>query len=379
MSKQIENVKVGAYGQGALRRYDNSPAWYFCYSHNGQHHRESTKTPDLRAAKRFAKQRLDELAADRQGHATFVAPVAKRVMVSELIDDLLQHLELKGRKSVKKVGYHARPVREHFGNLRAGDVDASLIDRYVAAKQAAGLKPATINRQTQLLGAALKLAVRRSKLTTVPLITKLSEAGNAKQGFFEQADFEKVLTYLPDYLQGAAQFAYVTGWRRSEVTGLRWEWVDREAGTLTLPDSKNGRARVLALVGEVTEIVKAAESTRLVEAPDGDVRISDYIFHRKGQALGDFKNAWHSALEAAGFSYQEKLPNGKTRTRYTRCFHDFRRTAARNLVRAGVREGVAMAVTGHKTRSVFDRYNISSADDVREAIEAVSKRHEREA
>jgi integrase len=101
---------------------------------------------------------------------------------------------------------------------------------------------------------------------------------------------------------------------------------------------------------------------------------ADRIFHRKGQALGDFKRAWHAALEAAGFSYQEKLANGKLRTRYTRCFHDFRRTAARNLVRAGVREGVAMAVTGHKTRSVFDRYNISSTDDVREAIEAVSKR-----
>jgi integrase len=96
-------------------------------------------------------------------------------------------------------------------------------------------------------------------------------------------------------------------------------------------------------------------------------------FHRKGQPFGDFKRAWHGALVAAGFSYQVKHPHGSTRTAYTKCVHDFRRTAARNLVRAGIREGVAMSVTGHRTRSVFDRYNITSTDDVRAAMEAVKK------
>jgi integrase len=369
--KVIEREKFG-HGRGSIVLYQGSPNWQSNYCVNGKEHEESTGTPDKKKAKAWHKAKLDELASARQGLKPLVSPMDKRLTVSELIDDLLQHFELKGRKSVKKVGYHAKSVREHFGTRRAADVDASLIDKYVAAKQALGLKPATINRQTQLLGAALKLAVRRGKLTSVPIITKLSEAGNARQGFFEQADFEKVLSHLPEYLQCAARFAFLTGWRKSEVTALRWEWVDRKAGTLTLPDSKNGRGRVLALVGNVSEIIKAQESTRLVETPDGSVKVSNFIFHRKGEPLGDFKRAWHSALAEAGFSYREKLPNGKQRTRYTRCFHDFRRTAARNLIRAGVREGVAMSVTGHRTRLVFDRYNITSNDDVRQAIEAVS-------
>jgi integrase len=112
--------------------------------------------------------------------------------------------------------------------------------------------------------------------------------------------------------------------------------------------------------------------------------VAEYVFHRKGQPLGDFKRAWQAALVKAGFAHAVKDAEGKLvkkkdgspRYVFARTFHDFRRTAARNLVRAGVREGVAMAVTGHKTRSVFDRYNISSADDVREAIEAVSRRGE---
>jgi len=65
--------------------------------------------------------------------------------------------------------------------------------------------------------------------------------------------------------------------------------------------------------------------------------------------------------------------DGSPRLVYTKTFHDTRRTAARSLARAGVREGVAMSVTGHRTRWVFDRYNITSSDDVREAMEAVKQ------
>src|SRR5262249_29108215 len=94
----IERVKLGGRGQGSLIRREGVAAWYYRYFHRGKQHEESTKTSDLKAAKRFAKNKLDEMAVDRRGKGAYQPALAARVTVGELLDDLMTDYRLRGVK-----------------------------------------------------------------------------------------------------------------------------------------------------------------------------------------------------------------------------------------------------------------------------------------
>jgi integrase len=182
--------------------------------------------------------------------------------------------------------------------------------------------------------------------------------------FFEAEQLARVLDHLPAYVRPVIKFAGITGWRvPSEVLPLEWRQVDLTAGDVKLDagTTKNGDGRVFPLTAELRRVLEQQqrEHERLKKAG----HIWPRVFFRETangrgaprapQAVGSFKKVWRAACAAAGCP--GRIP------------HDLRRTAVRNLVRAGVPERVAMKLTGHKTRSVFDRYDITSPGDLREA------------
>jgi integrase len=345
-------------GDGGIYQRTGSAVYWCSYYLRGKQYRQSTGQTDEKKAQKFLKAKLKEVHADEIGARSFVAPKQQRLTVGELLDALEGDYKLRGKDSAQFKS-HLKAVRNYFGDWRAVDVTAEAVDKFIAGllegtTEQSGKAPATVNRSTQLLAQAYALAIERRNLATAPHVRHLSERGNARQGFFADYEFRAVVENLPDYMKDFARFGYLTGWRRGEIASLRWEDVDGDVIRLRGENAKNGEGRSITLDGDLAEVIERRKDARQVETDSG-VMLANLVFHNDGQPVVDFRKSWATACRMAGCE-------GKL-------FHDFRRTAVRNMVRAGVPERVAMSISGHKTRSIFDRYNIVSERDLRDAMQ----------
>jgi integrase len=170
---------------------------------------------------------------------------------------------------------------------------------------------------------------------------------NVRTGFFEVDDYKALMAQAAEHIRPILAFACETGWRKSEILSLKWHQVDLRAKTVRLDhgQTKNHEGRLICLSDELYSLLQDLFTKRTLGC--------DHVFQNQGKPIKDIRRGFDSANKRA------KL--GK------RLFHDFRRTAIRNMVRNGIPEQVAMKISGHKTRSVFERYNIVSEDDLREA------------
>lgn len=356
-------------GQGSIYQRPESSSLWVCYYVKGKRHREpamvlsqgqAPRPATTEAeAQRFLKERLKQIHG-----GTFVGPQEERVTVTELLDDLIVHLRTKGKKAVDSLISHMKPVREFFGLDRAVGVTTTSVERYQQARMDAGRARATVNRETGALKQAFNLAVKRTppRLTHVPYIPMLTE-DNARQGFFECDEFERVASALPAHVADVARFAYLSGWRKGEILPLQWESVDRQAREVRLRTSKSGKPRTLPLAGTLWGLIERRWQAREFEREDGTTGISEFLFHAgDGRAIVDFKRSWATACTKAG------VPG--------KLFHDLRRTAVRDMIRAGVPQSVAMRISGHRTAAIFLRYDITSEEDKVAALERTQAHRE---
>jgi integrase len=320
--------------------------------------RESAHTEDPEKARRLLDRRLREVANHREGIRSFQGPAQERLIVSELLDALERDYRTREIKGLRQALGHFRPVRRFFGHEQAVAVTSDRIRQYLEKRRGEGRSNATINRETEVLRRAYTLAADERRLAKqfIPKIARLSEKGNVRQDFFERHELEALLPHLPDPLDDMTRFAAICGGRLGEILELRWEWVDRAGREIRLPDSKNGQGRVLPLDEEDWRLIEKRWAARVVRTAAGTELVSSHVFHRAGKALHrtTFEHQWRRACDAA------KLPG--------KLFHDLRRTAARDMMRAGAPESFVMQITGHRTTSMFRRYNIVTSTDMREAL-----------
>ena len=328
--------------------------WWIKFYVHGKPVKESTGSAKESDAKALLKEREGRVVRGES-----VIPRQDRTTYEQARADLEAHYQANGTRNLHEFLRRVPPLDAFFRGRRINSITQSDVDRYTASRLALGRQPGTVARELGSLTTMLRLQYERGTLQRLPILHKPAP-GPARQGFFEREAYDAIRRQLPVDLQAAVALAYAFGWRtQSEVLTLEQRHLDLAAGTLRLDPgmTKNGDGRVVYLTPELAALlaeqlarVKALERERTMICPPLFPHLSGPL---AGKPRYDFKRAWYGACQRAGLA-------GRMR-------HDFRRTAVRNMVNAGVPERVAMQITGHKTRSIFDRYHIVSPADLQEA------------
>jgi integrase len=334
-------AKRRQYGTGSIRK--RGDRLYIRWYDSDGNRQEEAAGADASAAKRLLQQRIGEAAAGAK-----IKKAGADVTVRDCLDLLLADYKRRGAASYRIAGWKVRGViQDLIGARKVSSFDWESAWAYIEQRRKT-VKPSTINRELSLLRKAFALASspEHSLIAAPPRLPEsLDEGDNVRTGFLTPSQYDAVLKELPEYLRPLACVAYYTGLRKSTLLGLLLESIDLDSGLIWISRSKTKNRKqhaVPILPGQMRAFIDMALAAN-----------HKYIFERDGQPIRSFRTAWLAAVERAG------VPS--------LLFHDFRRTAVRDWIASGASESAAMAISGHKTRSMLDRYNILDAAAIQRA------------
>lgn len=327
--------------------YLRGDIWWIKHHVSGRPEYESSKSRSKADAEELLKKRLSE--AHGKSRRTRI------VFMDELLDDLLEHYAVQCPRSIEfakcSVDGKAHGLRSFFGRMRPAQVTTDRIMDFRRKLKNAGQENATANRKLALLHRAFTLAISATppKAERAPFFHRLPE--NApRQGFVEWPDYFRLLEALDPNLRLLLMVGYHTGARQSELLRAEIRQVDLVGRKITLRsgETKNDEGRALPIYGDMVEALEKHLANTKARFPE-----CKYVFHRNGKKIVDFRTSWQASTKAVGLGGL--------------LFHDLRRSAARNMRKAGIHIHTIMKICGWKTDGMFRRYDIIDDADVQEA------------
>ncbi len=328
--------------------YKRGNTWWIKYYRNGKPYSESSRGTKEADARKLLKKREGEISEGKLPGIYF-----DRVYFEDLAEDFISDYRINGKKSLDRAELSIHHLKKYFNGMRVTNITTPVINKFIEMRMNEKASNGTINRELSALRRMLNLGAKQTppKVNRVPYIPMLQER-NVRQGFFEYGEYLALRSALPEYLKGFVTFAYKSGWRKNEIINLTWNRVDLQQGIARLEagETKNDQGRTLYLDAELLAVFHSQWEKRKQSG-----KLTPYVFpNSEGTGkISDFRNAWNTACTKAKIG--------------PKLLHDFRRSAVRNMVRAGVPERVCMTISGHKTRCVFERYNIVSDADLKQA------------
>lgn len=375
-------------GTGSIFLQPGSSIWWYQIWVNGKRERSSTGCRSKREADAFVRRKLAEYSVGLS------SPETQKVTVRELVEDVLLRNKNNGNKTVaddeSRWKNHLEPF---FGHLRATQLSSDLIDRYINKRKSDQTRSktapenGTINRELALLKSAFNHATEQTppKVRFVPHFNMLEE-NNVRRGFLQDEQYlhlSRECAVEGIWLAGLFETAYAYGWREDELLALRVGQLDLLGKIIDLGETKNGDQRMIHMTEHVFQCL-----VRCVAGKKSD----DFVFTRDdGSRIKDFRQAWWNACIRAGLGRFECRDCGSNVSEGRKCttceskkkakyiglkFHDLRRTGIRNMSREGIPEKVGMLISGHKTDSVYRRYNIVDMEVLKTATTKIEE-HQR--
>jgi integrase len=345
-------------GEGSILKLKNCRYWYASfYDSRGKQVRVSTKE----TVKQKALTELRRLMGNSERGLT----INRKMRYANLRAGLLANYVERGNKSLITNANGAETIAGltvldkffGYGEGKPGTsvtrITTDATRTFVRQRQAEGAGNAVINRSLAALRRMFRIAQEDGKLQVIPVIRLLKEPP-ARKGFVPMGEFEELVGLLPTTLRPLVTFLYFCGVRIGEALQIEWPQVDIKQRLIRLEDeqTKSGEARIVPLPSALVMMLEK------IKPKDGKVFVATNL-----------TKEWRKACAACGLGRIIKIEGKPYDPHYEGLnIHDLRRSAIRNLVNAGVPELVAMKISGHKTRSVFDRYHIVSTDDVTNAM-----------
>jgi len=303
------------------------------------------------AERTFAKKMLDWEKKKHLGLET-----KKEYAFRELIDWYLDLPKVKEKRSYNDDLSRSVILKEAFGNHLAHDIKPAMVEAFQhellnrkCQRKKTKVKPASVNRVIALMKRVFNLAVREEFVDRNPCfkVSMLSE-NNKRDRVLTKDEFESFRSFLPLHAARIVTTAYYTGMRAGEIFGLTWNRVHLKEWYIELEeeDTKTSEPRRIYLAPVLEEMFQKLSRVRHIR--------HDFVFTYRGEPIKEIKGAFRRACKKAGIKDFR--------------FHDLRHTFNTNMRKAGVDRSVIMKITGHKTLSMFERYNTIDKDDAHEAI-----------
>jgi len=324
--------------------------WWIEYRVDGERKRERIGPNKAAAEQRYRE--VKSLIAE--GRFIKKSPDIKTTFKA-LADWYLGLPEVKAKRSYDRDKLSLDRLLPYFGDKLLKEITPAMVEAYRQARLAdpsgrtprTQTKPATINRELACFKTIFNKAIANGKAEKNPAAgVKLLKENNERDRILNSGEYIRLLAACPPHVKPIVKVAYQTAMRQGEILSLTWGQVDLREGFIKLKpeDTKTNEPRLIPLTDELVEMFKAM--------PRGLPNMP--VFTYQGRSVAEIKRSFRSACKAAGIED------------FT--FHDLRHTAINNWRLAGHDYFRIMAVSGHKTMSVFKRYNTVGKDELKALV-----------